>query len=180
MGCTLPVMEIVTLINIFLWIRFLSRSIELCKRTFIALCFHILNFPFSTFFHFQIPLLLPNIFFCFSEHKGTTSFFFFSFLLVLLPSFVHQWIHEEEVNSVGPLVISNKNMLSQAPDSPFIPPHLKSILRHYVTIQDFHIHSSLTSSPNYRFTSSCNVIRVYQRQSWDQTPIVRTEYTSTC
>ena len=46
----------------------------------------------SIFFDLQLPILLPNIFFCYSNYQGAAFFFF---LLLLLPSSVLQWHHEE-------------------------------------------------------------------------------------
>ena len=42
-------------------------------------------------FDLQLPLLAPNIIFCFSNHQGAV----FLFALPLLPSCVFQWQHEE-------------------------------------------------------------------------------------
>jgi hypothetical protein len=47
--------------------------------------------PFSIYFDLQLPLLVLNIFSCFSNHQGPM---FIVFLLLSLPSSVLQWHHE--------------------------------------------------------------------------------------
>jgi hypothetical protein len=59
------------------------------------------------------------------------------------------------LNLVAPLVLFNKSRLILALSFAFTLPHLTFV--DDTTIQHFHIHSSLTSSCTYRYTSPCNV-----------------------
>jgi hypothetical protein len=59
----------------------ISRSVDLWKMHMIT----------SICFYLQLPPLVPNILFCFSNHEGAMFFFF---LLLSLLSSVLQWHHE--------------------------------------------------------------------------------------
>ena len=72
---------------------FFTRSLNLWKITFISSLCSIGKLSFSSFSIFSFLLIAPNIFFCFSNHRGPVIFFF---LLFSFPSSVLQWQHERD------------------------------------------------------------------------------------
>ena len=83
------------LLLLLLFMLLVSRSIGLWKITCISSLCSIDKLSFPPFFDFQLPPLVPNIFFRFSNQEAM----FFFFLLLSLSSYVLQWHHMKKTTS---------------------------------------------------------------------------------